>query len=72
MTPTPQAGDGTTLPVVYVLAATPWKASCFHSDRVQWHWQCPSCGYHCVAYWTEGANQETIAADARCLVCRRS
>jgi len=60
-----------TVPVEAITPVTPFVVPCVHSTLVRWHWHCPTCGSHVVAYWAEHVTPETIAQDARCGRCRQ-
>lgn len=49
-----------------------YKAPCYHGPNVQWCWPCPCCQGHTLASYDEHATREDIAADARCVRCRKS
>lgn len=54
-----------------IRASTPYQAPHYHGPHVQWCWECPACQGHVLATYDEHATREEIAADARCLRCRR-
>lgn len=43
-----------------------------HSNNARWHWNCPQCNWHLVAYWHEHVTPEVLAEDARCGMCRHA
>ena len=48
----------------------PGTGRCLHETNAKWHWNCPRCGMHLVAYWGDGVTPEGIQAQPYCGVCQ--